>query len=162
MWGKEKWKAGLFWGLLCGCKLLRANAVKIASQVESLLITDSRRFYDCLSNSDSPLLGMSHAKSGIELMGVQSGLRVGSNLYITWVLSDPNISDALTKVNYESLKPNALWFRRRTWVVRFHKEFIICSPNANAARCGQAYSCWAGRLRATQWQQVADQGLGFV
>ena len=51
------WKARLFWGLLYGCKLLRANADQITSQVESLLITDSRGVYDCLSNSDSPLLG---------------------------------------------------------------------------------------------------------
>lgn len=118
------WKSRLFWGLLYGCKLLRANADHITSQVESLLITDSRGVYDCLSNSDSPLLGMSNAKSGVELMAVQRGLRSGSNCYITWVPSDLNISDALTKVSYEAFKVYALWLKRRTWVVRFEKEFI--------------------------------------
>ena len=67
---------------------------------------------------------MSNAKSGVELMAVQRGLRDGSNSYITWVPSDLNISDALTKVSYESFKVYALWLRRRTWVVRFDKEFI--------------------------------------
>lgn len=57
-------------------------------------------------------------------MAVQRGLRSGSNCYITWVPSDLNISDALTKVSYEAFKVYALWLKRRTWVVRFEKEFI--------------------------------------
>eukprot|EP00435_Cladocopium_sp_Y103_P049949 s497_g15.t1 len=118
------WKARLFWGLLYGCKLLRANSDHITSQVESLLITDSRGVYDCLSNSDSPLLGMSNAKTGVELMAVQRGLRDGSNCFITWVPSDLNVSDCMTKVSYEAFKVYALWLKRKTWVVRFEDKFV--------------------------------------
>ena len=65
---------------------------------------DNRGCYDALSNSDSPLLGMNSAKTGIELMAVQRGTRDGSNCYPTWVPSDMNLADCMTKVAAETFK----------------------------------------------------------
>ena len=118
------WKARLFWTLLYGERLLRGNADKLTSCVESLLIMDSRGCFDSLSNSDSPLLGMNNAKTGVELRSVQYGIREGSRCYPTWAPSDMNIADALTKVSYEAFKVWSLWQSRKTWVVRFNSEFV--------------------------------------
>ena len=123
--GEDKaWKSRLFWSLLHGHRLSRTNADHLSSLVESLLITDSRGCYDALSNSDSSLLGMNSAKSGVELMSVQRGLRDGSNSYATWVPSDMNLADVLTKVSYESFKTYALWNARKSWIVKFNSEFV--------------------------------------
>ena len=118
------WKCRLFWSILYGQKLTRTNADSLAAMVESLLITDSRGCYDALQNSESPLLGMNNSKTGVELMSVQRGIRDGTNSYITWVPSDLNIADSMTKVSYEAFKTYALWNSRKTWVIRFETEFI--------------------------------------
>lgn len=118
------WKARLFWALLHGKRLLRGNADELAACVESLLVTDSRGCYDALSNNDSPLLGMSNAKTGVELRSVQNGTREGSQCYITWVPSDLNLSDCVTKVSYEAFRVWALFNSRKSWIVKFNDEFI--------------------------------------
>ena len=118
------WKSRLFWSLLYGRKLLRGNQDQLAACVESLLITDSRGCYDSLSNNDSPLLGMSNAKTGVELRSVQLRTREGSRCYVTWVPSDLNLADSMTKVSYEAFKVYALYNSRKAWVVKFNSEFV--------------------------------------
>ena len=114
----------MFWSILYGEVLNRTNSEHLASLVESLLIMDSRGCFDALSNSDSPLLGMSNAKTGVEMMSVQRGVRDGSNCYLTWVPSDVNLSDCMTKVTPEAFKTYMLWQQRKTWSIRFDDEFV--------------------------------------
>ena len=118
------WKLRVFWALLFGHHLARGNADDLSATVESLLVMDSRGCYDALSNSDSPLLGMNNAKTGVELMSVQRGLKAGSNCFPAWTPSDMNLSDFMTKVAPEAFKLWALWQSRRTWIVRFNEEFV--------------------------------------
>lgn len=120
----QGWKSRVFWSILYGNALVRGNADSLSSMVESLLIMDSRGCFDSLSNSDSPLLGMNNAKTGVELRSVQHGLREGSNCFPTWCPSDMNISDVMTKVSYDSFRVWALWQSRRAWIVKFNDEFI--------------------------------------
>lgn len=120
----QGWKSRVFWSILYGNALIRGNADSLSSMVESLLIMDSRGCFDSLSNSDSPLLGMNNAKTGVELRSVQHGLREGSNCFPTWCPSDMNISDVMTKVSYDSFRVWALWQSRRAWIVKFNDEFI--------------------------------------
>ena len=117
------WKCRVFWSLLYGETLNRTNADELAAMNESLLIMDSRGCYDAL-NSDSPLLGMNNAKTGVEMLSVKRGVRDGSNCYLTWVPSDMNIADAMTKVSPDAFKVYALWQQRKTWIVRFDEEFV--------------------------------------
>ena len=118
------WKARLFWSILYGEVLNRTNSEHLASLVESLLIMDSRGCFDALSNSDSPLLGMSNAKTGVEMMSVQRGVRDESNCYLTWVPSDVHLSDCMTTVTPEAFKTYMLWQQRKTWSIRFDDEFV--------------------------------------
>ena len=102
--GEDKgWKCRLFWGLINGEKMNRTNPDQLASMVESLLVTDSRGIYDAVSASDSPMLGINNSRTGIEALAVQQGLRRDGRCYLTWVPSDMNLADALTK-RHERLK----------------------------------------------------------
>ena len=60
------YKCRLFWALMNGHQLHRSNAKELASLTESLLVTDSRGLYDAITSSDSPLLGMSNTRTGLE------------------------------------------------------------------------------------------------
>ena len=117
------WKARVFWSLLYGEKLTRSNGDELASQVESLLVMDSRGCFDAL-NSESPLLGMNNAKTGVDMLSVKRGVRDGTNCYLTWVPSDLNIADCMTKVSADAFKVFMLWQQRKTWIVRFEEEFV--------------------------------------
>ena len=153
--GEDKgWKCRLFWALLHGKVLRRGNADDLTSMVESLLITDSRGCYDALSNSDSVLLGMSNAKSGVELKAVQKGTRPGTNCYVTWVPSDLNLVDCVTKVSYESFKVYALWSSRRSWVVRFNEEFV-------SARKQQKLRVSLGKNKTSAYGSSRDWGSSY-
>ena len=67
------WKNRLFWAILNGEKLTRSNSNELASKMESLLIMDSRGCYDAITTSDSVLLGMNNARTGVEMLHVQRG-----------------------------------------------------------------------------------------
>ena len=43
---------------------------------------------------------------------------------MTWVPSDMNLGDALTKVHPDALRVIQLYLDRRTWCVRFADEFV--------------------------------------
>ena len=47
-----------------------------------------------------PLLEINSAKTGVELMAVQRGIREGARCYPTWTPSDMNLSDCMTKVSF--------------------------------------------------------------
>ena len=118
------WKSRIAWALLYGEQLVRGNADDLASINTSLLVTDSRGVYDAVNNSESPLCGMSSARTGIEVQAVQRGVREGSNCFLTWCPSDMNLSDVMTKVNVEAFRLWALWQSRKSWVVKFNDEFV--------------------------------------
>lgn len=61
--------------------------------------------------NDSAVLGMQLARTGVEMLHVQKGTHDDSNCHPTWVPSDLNLADSLTKAN-------------KTWVVRFNHEFV--------------------------------------
>ena len=67
---------------------------------------------------------MSNSKTGVELRSVQHGTRDGSRCYVTWVPSDLNIADALTKVSYEAFKVYSLYNSRKSWVEKFNSDFV--------------------------------------
>ena len=118
------WKCRLFWSLLNGERLERRNAARLASRMESLLVTDSRGVYDAVTTSDSPLLGMTNARTGVEAMSIQKGIRDDGRCYFTWVPSDLNLADCLTKATAEAFKVASLYHERKAWVVRFNEEFV--------------------------------------
>lgn len=118
------WKNRLFWAILNGEKLTRSNSNELASKMESLLIMDSRGCYDAITTSDSVLLGMNNARTGVEMLHVQRGTNDASRCYPTWVPGDMNLADSLTKATYESFKVMALYHTKKSWVVRFNQEFV--------------------------------------
>ena len=118
------WKNRLFWAILNGEKLTRSNCNDLTSKMESLLIMDSRGCYDAVTTSDSVLLGMNNARTGVEMLHVQRGTNDSSRCYPTWVPGDMNLADSLTKATYESFKVMALYHTKKSWVVRFNQEFV--------------------------------------
>ena len=114
------WKCRIFWVLMYGKELTRSNAKDLAC----LMVTDSRGLYDAITSSDSPMLGMNNSRTGIEATAVQKGLREDGKCYLTWVPSDMNLADSLTKATGEAFKVAALYHARKAWVVRFNQEFV--------------------------------------
>ena len=107
-----------------GNQLHRHNADELAASMESLLVMDSRGCYDAITSSDSALLGMNNARTGVEMLHVQRGTRDKMRCYPTWVPSDMNLADGLTKVTPDAFKVMALYHERKSWVVRFNEEFV--------------------------------------
>ena len=128
------WKMRIMWSLAYGERLTRSNADSLSACVESLLVMDSRGCYDALSNSDSPLLGMNSAKTGVELMAVQRGIRPGSQCYPTWTPSDMNLSDCMTKVSNDAFRVWALYQARKVWIIRFNAEFVAARKTQRLRR----------------------------
>ena len=118
------WKNRLFWAIINGEILTRKNADELASQIESLLVMDSRGCYDAITLSDSVMLGMANSRTGLEMLHVQQGTDEFSRCYPTWVPGDLNLADSLTKNTYESYKVMSLYHANKTWVVRFNQEFV--------------------------------------
>ncbi|CAE7574883.1 CACNA1B, partial [Symbiodinium sp. CCMP2456] len=62
--------------------------------------------------------------TGVEAMAIQKGIRDDGRCYFTWVPSDLNLADCLTKATAEAFKVAALYHERKAWVVRFNEEFV--------------------------------------
>ena len=132
------WKCRLFWALINGQELTRTNAKELASKMESLLVTDSRGLYDAISSSDSPLLGMSNSRTGVEASAIQKGVREDGKCYLTWVPSDMNLADCLTKATSEAFKVAALYHARKAWIVRFNEEFVSARKQQRLRRAKES------------------------
>ena len=98
------WRCRILWSLLYSPYFHRGEQDKMAAKIESLLIMDSRGLYDAVTLSETALCGMSSAKTGTEAMAIQAGTRPQHRCYATWVPSDVNLADALTKVAPEAMK----------------------------------------------------------
>ena len=104
---------------------------------ESLLVMDSRGCFDALTTNDSVMLGMSNARTGVEMLHVQQGTKDESNCHPTWVPGDMNLADSLTKATYESFKIMALYHTNKTWAVRFNQEFVSARKAQRLRRAKQ-------------------------
>ena len=131
------WRLRLFWALLNGEQLTRQNSNRLASMTESLLVMDSRGCFDALTTNDSVMLGMSNARTGVEMLHVQQGTKDESNCHPTWVPGDMNLADSLTKATYESFKIMALYHTNKTWAVRFNQEFVSARKAQRLRRAKQ-------------------------
>ena len=61
------WRLRLFWALLNGGQLIRQNSNLLANMTKSLLIMDSRGYFDILTTNDSMMLSMSNTRTGMEM-----------------------------------------------------------------------------------------------
>ena len=118
------WKCRIMWTLLYTPVLYRGQQEEAASRIESLLIMDSRGLYDAITLSETAFCGMSSARTGTEAMAIQRGTKPHTRCYATWVPSDLNLADALTKISPEALKVYQLYLERRVWCVRFQADFV--------------------------------------
>ena len=85
---------------------------------------DSRGCYDAITRNESAGLGMKHAKSAVEIQAIRQATAEGCMCYPTWVPSDLNLADAMTKYSPEACKVMALYLARKSWIVRFDPEFV--------------------------------------
>ena len=118
------WKCRIIWKLLYEPFLIRGDQDSAAASIESLLIMDSRGLYDAITLSETAFCGMSSARTGTEAMAIQRGTRPNTRCYATWVPSDMNLADALTKISPDAFKVIQLYLDKRTWCVRFQAEFV--------------------------------------
>ena len=106
--------------------------------MESLLVTDSRGLYDSAASSESPLLGMANSRTGVEVAAIQKALRDDGRCYLTWVPSDINLADSLTKATVDAfrlLPPT--WKGRLGW---FALTTTLSAPGNNKG-CARRKSC---------------------
>ena len=128
------WKCRIMWKLMYEPHLLRGEQDKAAARIESLLVMDSRGVYDAVTLSETAFCGMSSARTGTEAMAIQRGTRPEAHSYATWVPSDMNLADALTKVAPEAFKVIQLYLEKRTWVIRFQAEFVSARKSQRLRR----------------------------
>jgi len=139
------WRARLFFAILYGHELKRGQADKLTSLFISLVIMDSRGCFDLLASNESLAMSMGDSRSGIDLLHVQHGTQDGTNSYLTWVPSDLNLANSLTKASNEAYREMRLFNTRKSWVVRFNSEFV-------SARKAQ-------RLRTQKTKEEKNQNL---
>ena len=111
------WKDRVFWSILNGERLTRNNSDELASRMESLLIMDSRGYYNAITMSNLVLLGMNNIWTGVEMLHVHRGTNDQNQYYPTWVPGDMNLADGLTKFTYEAFKVMLLYHQCKSWIV---------------------------------------------
>ena len=92
------WRVRVLWSIMNDEVLNRTSATSLASSMESLLVTDSKGLYDAITSSESPLLGMANSRTGVKVAAIQKALRDDCRCYLTWVPSDINLADSLTRL----------------------------------------------------------------
>lgn len=103
---------------------------------------DSRGCYDALVTNESLGTSIDDARASIDMIAVQQGTAPETLCHPTWVPSDLNLANSLTKCSTEAYRAEmALFHTKKSWIVRFNNEFI-------SARKAQ-------RLRRTK--QLAEQ-----
>ena len=128
------WKMRIMWQIMYGATLQREKAKQIAAMNVSLLIMDSKGCYDALTCTETPGASVENARTSVDMIAVSEGLNDESNCYATWVPSDLNLADALTKHTPEANKVMALYHSRKTWVVRFNESFVSARKAQKARR----------------------------
>ena len=66
---------------------------------------DSRGVYDSVHNKESFGIGLSDARTGLEVLHVKANLGKEKGQHLLWAPSDLNLSDGLTKDSAEARKP---------------------------------------------------------
>ena len=141
------WRTRVFWSLMYNNKLTRTNAESLAASCLSLLIMDSRGCYDALVTNESLGTSIDDARASIDMIGVQQGTAPETMCHPTWVPSDLNLANSLTKCSVEAYREMALFHSRKAWIVRFNTEFV-------SARKAQ-------RLRRAKQQEEEKNNLHF-
>ena len=134
--------------ILYGNVLIHGNAETLTALFSSFLILDSRGCYDLLVSNESLAMSISDSKAAIDLLYVQHGIRDGSKCYVTWVPSDLNLANPLTKATTDAYREMKLFHTNKSWIVKFNAEFI-------SARKMQ-------RLRTQKRKEEEKQGLHFA
>ena len=116
------------WAQLNGCcaiggndLLLRANSM--VKYVKGILGTDSRGGYDAVLKNESPLLGLSNARSALQAYQLREQLNESGGKLI-WVSGDWNLSDALTKKCKSARQGLVQYLRNFTWKLTFDPSFF--------------------------------------
>ena len=110
---------------LYGHTLRLGKADALTSMFTSLLIMDSRGRYDLLVSNESLAMSMSDSKAAIDLLHhVQKGIQDGTNCFVTWVPSDLNLTNSLTKASMDAYREMKLFHTNKSWIVKFNQEFI--------------------------------------
>ena len=116
------------WAQLNGCcaiggndLLLRANSM--VKYVKGILGTDSRGGYDAVLKNESPLLGLSNARSALQAYQLREQL-LESGGKLIWVSGDWNLSDALTKKCRSARQGLGQYLRNFTWKLTFDPAFF--------------------------------------
>ena len=87
----------MIWANLNGVELMRGEQNNVAALMKSLLVMDSKGFFDACTRQESAQLGMKSAKDGIEALAVHDATQPESNCTPTWCPGDLNLADMLTK-----------------------------------------------------------------
>ena len=107
--GEDKgWKCRVLWANMNGVQLLRGEQNAVAALMKSLLIMDSKGFFDACTRQESAQLGMKSAQDGVEALAVHDATQPETQCTPTWCPGDLNLADMLTKDSVESRKVSAL------------------------------------------------------
>ena len=98
----------LLWAALHGQTITAHNQEETAKLVQSVIVIDSRGVYDSVHNKESFGIGLSDARTGLEVLHVKANLGKEKGQHPLWAPSDLNLSDGLTKDSAEARKPLAL------------------------------------------------------
>ncbi|CAK0814911.1 unnamed protein product [Prorocentrum cordatum] len=127
----------LLWSVMHGVPVTAHTQEEVAQSMTSVLVIDSRGVYDSVHNKESFGIGLSDARTGVEVLHVKANCGPEKNQHLVWVPSDLNLTDGLTKDSPEARKPLALWLARRTWIIRYDEDFMSARKRQRANRLAQ-------------------------
>ncbi|CAK0867947.1 unnamed protein product, partial [Prorocentrum cordatum] len=127
----------MLWSVMHGVPVTAHTQEEVAQSMTSVLVIDSRGVYDSVHNKESFGIGLSDARTGVEVLHVKANCGPEKNQHLVWVPSDLNLTDGLTKDSPEARKPLALWLARRTWIIRYDEDFMSARKRQRANKLAQ-------------------------
>ncbi|CAK0838883.1 unnamed protein product, partial [Prorocentrum cordatum] len=127
----------MLWSVMHGVPVTAHTQEEVAQSMTSVLVIDSRGVYDSVHNKESFGIGLSDARTGVEVLHVKANCGPEKNQHQVWVPSDLNLTDGLTKDSPEARKPLALWLARRTWIIRYDEDFMSARKRQRANKLAQ-------------------------
>ncbi|CAK0875282.1 unnamed protein product [Prorocentrum cordatum] len=127
----------LLWSVMHGVPVTAHTQEEVAQSMTSVLVIDSRGVHDSVRNKESFGIGLSDARTGVEVLHVKANCGPEKNQHLVWVPSDLNLTDGLTKDSPEARKPLAMWLARRTWIIRYDEDFMSARKRQRANKLAQ-------------------------
>ena len=130
----NNYRTRLLWCEMNGCSglprvdlLNRAN--DLVRNVAGINVTDSKGGFDAINKNESPLLGLSNARSALQGYQLREQLREAGGRLI-WLSGDWNLADSMTKKAKSARQGLEQFLRNYVWQLHYDPNFVVSERKA--------------------------------